>query len=158
MEPLTETTLEAARRRWEAHGADSYRLVVRVRAPRTAVAVYDLAVAGGRVVELARNGEGVGPEDAHASDYSVPGLFDLLRRELRWSGVQPIGDTPAVDLRARFEPETGRLVRYRRTVGSGRRRVLLIEVVSYEPTDPHTSATKARYRSRGSGLLLRTRA
>jgi hypothetical protein len=34
MEPLTETSLTAARQRWEAHGSDTYRLVVRLRPPR----------------------------------------------------------------------------------------------------------------------------
>jgi hypothetical protein len=36
-------------------------------------------------------------------------------------------------VRAYFDPETGRLVRYRRTVGTSRRRVLLVEVLAYEP-------------------------
>ena len=133
MEPLTETALETARRRWVTHGSDSYHLVVRVRAPRTEPVVYDVMVAGGALTEIERNGERVRPEDADHYDYSVSGLFDLLRTDLRWTHVTEIDNTPAVDLRARFEPETGRLVRYRRTVGTGRRRVLMVEVVSYEP-------------------------
>ena len=134
MEPLTARTLEAAQRRWEARGSDSYRLVVQVRAPRFKLVVYDLVVASGRVVEITRDGERIQPEDARHYDYSVSGLFDLLRGDLRLADVQPIGDTPAVDLRARFDPETGRLVRYRRTVGAARRRVLMVEVLDYEPS------------------------
>jgi hypothetical protein len=133
MEPLDETALETARQRWAAHGSASYHLVVRVRAPRTEPVVYDVTVAGGTVAAVARNGERVRAEEADHYDYSVSGLFDLLRTDLRWTHVTEIDNTPAVDLRARFEPETGRLVRYRRTVGTGRRRVLLVEVLSFEP-------------------------
>lgn len=133
MEPLTETTLETARQRWEAHGSDAYRLVVRVRPPRADPAVYAVVVAGGKLVEVTRDGASLGHEDAEHHDYSVPGLFALLREDLRWTTVEAVGDVPAVDVRAYFDPETGRLVRYRRTVGTGRRRVLLVEVLAYEP-------------------------
>jgi hypothetical protein len=136
MEPLTAETLAEAEQRWEARGSDSYHLVVRVRAPRFAVAVYDVVVAGGALVEIERDGRAIGPADAHHYDYSVSGLFGLLREDLRLAGVRPIGDTPPVDLRARFEPDTGRLVRYRRTVGSARRRVLMVEVLEYRPLAP----------------------
>lgn len=133
MVPLTARTLEEAQRRWEAHGTDSYHLVVRVRAPRFDVAVYDVVVAGGRLVRIAHDGQAIGLEDARHYDYSVSGLFGLLRDDLRLADVPPIGDTPPLDLRVRFEPETGRLIRYRRTVGSARRRVLMVEVLEYEP-------------------------
>lgn len=133
MQPLTAQTLEEAQHLWEARGSDSYHLVVRVRAPRFDVAVYDVVVAGGKVVRIEHDGEDVRPEDASHYDYSVSGLFALLRQDLRLADVPPVGDTPPLDLRARFEPETGRLVRYRRTVGSARRRVLLVEVLEYQP-------------------------
>jgi len=133
MQPLTAGRLEAAERRWEAHGAEAYRIVVRVRAPRFDPAVYDVVVAGGKLARVERNGEGLGAEDAGRHDFSVSGLFELMRGDLYLTGVPVIGDTPPIDLRAQFEDETGRLIRYRRTVGSGRRRVLLVEVVEYEP-------------------------
>jgi hypothetical protein len=133
MQPLTATALEEARQRWEEHGTDSYHLVVRVRAPRFAPAVFDVVVVGGTLVRIERDGRGVRPEDARHYDYSVAGLFALLREDLRLADVAPVGDTPPLDLRARFEPETGRLVRYRRTVGSARRRVLFVEVLEYQP-------------------------
>ncbi len=134
MEPLTASTLEAARRRWEANGADSYHLVVRVRAPRVRTpTLYDLVVAGDRLVRVARNGEVLSPGTAARYDYSVPGLFALLGDDLKLVDVGGRGGTPPIDLRVRFEPETGRLVRYRRSVGGARRRVLLVEVLAYEP-------------------------
>jgi hypothetical protein len=133
MEPLTAGTLAEAERRWEARGADAYHVVVRVRAPRFAVAVYDVVVADGRPVRIEHDGRILRPEEVRHHDYSVSGLFALLRDDLQLAGVRPIGDVPPVDLRARFEPDTGRLVRYRRTVGSARRRVLTVEVLEYEP-------------------------
>lgn len=131
MEPLTERSLEAAERRWDARGADSYHLVVRLRAPRTTPAVYDVTVADERVVEVTRDG-GALPSN-EADDWSMTGLFHLLRGDLRIGKGGARGAAPPVDLRAEFEPESGRLVRYRRTVGTARRRVLLIEVLTYEP-------------------------
>jgi hypothetical protein len=135
MEPLTETTLAAASKRWHAHGAESYRIVVEVRAPRVAPAVYALEVAGGKPIRVERDGRIVAVEDADDDDFSVSGLFALLRQDLRWTAIEHVGDIPAVDLRALFEPETGRLVRYRRTVGTTKRRVLFIEVLAYEPLE-----------------------
>jgi hypothetical protein len=149
MEPLTARTLEEAQHRWQAHGSASYHLVVRVRAPRFAVVVYDLVVEDGKPAKIERNGEGVRPEDASHYDYSVSGLFALLREDLRLAEVPSTGNTPPLDLRARFEPETGRLVRYRRTVGSARRRVLLVEVLEYQPLA--TALTFARSCPRASG-------
>jgi hypothetical protein len=148
MQPVTATVLEEAQRRWTAHGTDAYSLVVRVRAPRFEVAVYDVVVAGGQLVDVERNGRRLPPEDADHHDYSVSGLFALLREDLRLADVPRIGDTPPLDLRARFEPETGRLVRYRRTVGSARRRVLLVEVLEYRPLATAPSVAD-RARARG---------
>jgi hypothetical protein len=133
MEPLTATTLAAAERRWAAHGAESYHLVVRVRAPRLQPVVYDMVVADREPVRIERDGRDVRPEDLDRYDYSVSRLFDLLRKDLPLTDARPIGDTPPIDLRAQFEPDTGRLVRYRRTIGTARRRVLLVEVLAYEP-------------------------
>jgi hypothetical protein len=133
MEPLSEQALEAAQRRWQANGADAYHLVVRVRAPRFAPAVYDLVVVAGRPVEAARDGKALPADEVARCDYSVAGLFELMRHDLRLTDVRSNVGAPPIDLRARFEPETGRLVRYRRTVGTKRRRVLLVEVVRYEP-------------------------
>jgi hypothetical protein len=133
MEPLTAAMLRVAEERWEAHGSDSYHLVVRVKAPRVPSTLYDLVVDGRRLVRLARNGQSVSVEEAEHCAYSIPGLFALLRTDLRLTDRRPLDNLPPVDLRALFEPDTGRLMRYRRTVGSERRRVLFVEVLQYEP-------------------------
>lgn len=136
MEPLTKTALEAAEHRWEAHGSDSYHLVVRVRPPRDRYtpsdpAVYDVVVKGGEVAGIERDGQAVPLVDTE--DYSVSGLFHLLREDVRLVEVRPAGNTPPADLRVRFEAETGRLEQYRRTVGSNRQRILQVDVLKYEP-------------------------
>ncbi|MBI4265693.1 MAG: hypothetical protein HY657_15065 [Acidobacteria bacterium] len=138
MEPLTEAMLAAAEDRWEAHGADAYHLVVRVRVPsppwaHVDPAVYDVVVTGGEVTRIARDGQPLPPGDADRHDYSVSGLFDLLREDVPLTNGDSSRSDRPVDLRARFEAETGRLELYRRTVGTDRRRVLLIEVLEYEP-------------------------
>ena len=149
MQPLTAKALEEAQHRWEAHGADSYHLVVRVRAPRLDVAVYDVVVVGGELAKVERNGQAVQREDTHRYDYSVSGLFALLREDLRLTEVPAVGDVPPLDLRAHFEPETGRLTQYRRTVGSARRRVLLVEVLEYQPLAADAELRAAAPRASG---------
>src|SRR5262249_36114948 len=149
MQPLTARTLEDAQHRWEAHRADSYHLVVRVRAPRFDVAVYDVVVAGGELAKVERNGQDVRREDVRHYDYSVPGLFALLREDLRLADVPAVGDVPPLDLRAHFEPETGRLMQYRRNVGSARRRGLLVGGLEYQP--PATDAVLRAAGQRASG-------
>ncbi len=144
MEPLTATTLGAAEQRWAANGAASYRLVVRVRAPRFPVAEYEVMVEDGTSVAIRQAGRPLAPAAARQHDYSIAGLFALLRADLRLAAVPRIGDIPPVDLRAHFEPTTGRLVRYRRTVGSARRRVLLVEVLDYRPLAPLLAREHAR--------------
>lgn len=151
MEPLTAATLDAAERRWAANGPDSYHLVVRVRPPRFKPAVYDLVVSHGEVVALERDGTPVRPEHLERYDFSVEGIFALLREDLHLTEVRPgDGDVPPIDLRALFEPATGRPVRYRRTVGTARRRVLLVEVLRYEPHATVKAAGKDATRGDGT--------
>jgi len=133
MEQLSAAGLDRAERLWHAAGSASYRLAVRVRAPRAKPAVYEVVVAGGQPIRVERDGVALAPREIASHDYSVAGLFELLRQDLHLVGFHADGDVPPVDLRVRFEPATGRPVRYRRTVGAARRRVLLVEVLRYEP-------------------------
>jgi hypothetical protein len=141
MEPLSADAIGEAESRWRANGVESYHLVVRVRAPRLEAVVYDLVVVAGRPIAIERNGVAVRSEDANHHDYSVAGLFGMLRQDLHLADVRPTGNVPAIDLRARFEGETGRLLRYRRTVGAARRRVLLVEALRYEPLPDAAAAS-----------------
>ncbi|OFW39193.1 MAG: hypothetical protein A3F70_13325 [Acidobacteria bacterium RIFCSPLOWO2_12_FULL_67_14] len=134
MEPLTENAVATAQKKWESNGATSYHLVVQVRAPRASAVVYDLQIADGEVVKLARNGQAVRPEEARAYDYSMAALFKLLREDARLTTVkQTPEEAHPADLRVRFDDATGRLDVYRRVVGTTRRRVLYIQVLEYEP-------------------------
>jgi hypothetical protein len=156
MEPLTAARLETARRQWGVQGVDSYRVVVRVRPPRAKPSVYDVRVVQGTVAGVERDGEPVAPTEVGHSDYSVGGLFEMLRQDLSWNAVERIGDTPPIDLRAQFEPETGRLLRYRRTVGTSRRRVLLVEVLEYEQGTPRSEVPDQAARADDAARAART--
>ena len=128
----------------------SRREMANYKVPRQVEFVAELPRnASGKVVKLAHDGQEVAAEDVSDHDYSIPGLFALLRGDLRLADVPAVGDTPPIDLRASFDPETGRLVRYRRTVGSARRRVLFIEVVEYQPATAAVEDAAVAQRPRG---------
>lgn len=130
MGPLTKDMLEAAERQWEAHGSDSYNLTLQVEAARMETVVYDVVVRAGEIAGIKRNGQDILPE--HTEDYSVPGLFRLLRLELRLMEMGANGTPDALaEVFARFDSQTGRLDRYRRT--TSRSKHLRIQVLKYEP-------------------------
>ncbi|MBI2150866.1 MAG: hypothetical protein HYU27_09740 [Acidobacteria bacterium] len=129
MEPLTKDLLAAAERQWEAHGSDSYNLTLQVEAARMEKVVYDMVVRSGKIAAMKRNGQDIPPE--HAEDYSISGLFHLLRQELRLMEKGADGTPDALaEVFARFDPQTGRLDRYRRT--TIKNRFLRLQVLKYE--------------------------
>ena len=95
--------------------------------------VFEVLVREGQVVSLQRNGQVILPD--RGQDYSVQGLFAMLRQELALA-EQPtlLGAPPgyAAHLLARFDPATGRLERYRRTVAGVNNNIEIV-VVEYEP-------------------------
>jgi hypothetical protein len=131
MRPLTEAGLAAAKRQWESHGANSYHLLVRLHSSRMGEVVYDVVVHARRVTRIKRDGQDILPE--HTADYSVAGLFRLLRQELQLVERNSSGtpNTLAV-LSVHFDPETGRLDRYRRKTLK-RAGGLRIEVLTFTP-------------------------
>ena len=132
LKALTESDLDAAEQRWAARGADSYHLAVKVKAiPRTDPVVYDVMVANGEVAGLERDGQVVTLAEAY--DYSVQGLFHLLRDDLPLTEGPQVDNDPVVDLQVRFDAVTGRLELYRRRVSTARRDTMTIEVLEYEP-------------------------
>ena len=131
MEPLTNSELETAERQWAANGSSSYHLVVRVNAARMSAVVYDVVARNGKIAAIKRDGQTIQPEGAE--DYSISGLFRLLQQELRLMDRSPSGTPVALaEMFARFDPETGRLERYRRSTGQSSG-TLKIEVLKYEP-------------------------
>ena len=133
MEPLTESRLDEAERQWKARRSDSYHLVVQVEASRMDTLVYDIQVRGGEIAGIKKNGQAIQPE--HTEDYSISGLFRLMRLELTLRQKSPEGTPEALaELFAHFDQETGRLTRYRRSAsGSRRTRTLKIQILNYEP-------------------------
>lgn len=116
--PLTAQDLAAARERWRVHGPNAYEIELRVHADRLESAQYVIVVRDGVVVGSRRDGTPVASaEDA----YSVTGLFEMLEREIELAAQPQSGfGAPAgfrAYLYARFDPENGRPIQYRRTVG-----------------------------------------
>jgi hypothetical protein len=136
--PLTASGLADAEARWEAAAPDSYRLSVRLKTARMEAVVYDLVVQDGGVLTAKRNGQATSPELAR--DYAVSGLFRLLRSELRITEPAANGLPNAkAELFVRFEPQTGRLQRYRRAT-TRRATGLAIEVLEYTAGSARQSA------------------
>ena len=133
LDTLTEDVLVDAERRWRSEGPGLYRLVVEMSGERVETGVFEVLVLDGRVVSLKRNGQVVLPD--RGQDYSMEGLFGMLRQELALSEQPALMGAPpgfAAYLLVRFDDETGRLERYRRTVG-GANNNIEIEVVEYTP-------------------------
>lgn len=119
-----EETLAAAEARWRATGVDSYRMALDVRGDRVGRERFVVLVRGGAVDSLLREGAPVA--SASPEDYSVPGLFEILRRERELAERPSLLGAPAgyrAYLKARFDPATGRLLEYDRSVGGASNRV-----------------------------------
>ncbi len=132
-EVLTEQSLQEAATRWDANGPGLYRVIIEMKGGRVEAGVFDSLVRAGHVVSLRRNGQVILPD--RAEDYSIRGLFRMLEQELALA-QQPslLGAPPgyAVHLLARFDPDNGRLERYRRTV-TGVDNNIEIAILEFEP-------------------------
>ena len=130
---MTEAVLVDAEQRWRKEEPGLYRLVVEMSGERVETGLFEALVRDGAVVSLKRNGQVVLPD--RGQDYSMEGLFGMLRQELALSERPALMGAPpgfAAHLLVRFNDETGRLERYRRTVG-GANNNIEITVVEYTP-------------------------
>lgn len=121
---LTEESLLSAEERWRAAGIDSYRMVLDVQGDRVGRERFDVVVRHGDVDTLLRNGIAV--TSGRPGDYSVSGLFEMLRRERELAERPSLLGAPAgyrAYLKARFDPPTGRLLEYDRSVGGASNRI-----------------------------------
>ena len=69
-----------------------------------------------------------------SQDYSMDGLFQMLRQELGLAEKPAILGAPpgySIYMNARFDPETGRLIHYRRIVG-GTSNTIDVQVTEYK--------------------------
>jgi hypothetical protein len=128
---LTESDYEAAIKRWQQRGPESYHLDVILTAGRPGR--VHVEVRHGEVARMTR--DGVVPKQKRTWDYwSVPGQFDTIGRELemRQDPATSFGAPPGtqVVLRAAFDPELGYPRRFRRDV-LGMRQEVQWEVVNF---------------------------
>jgi hypothetical protein len=133
MSALTEKSLRDAEEKWVMSKVMSYRLVVEMEGDRVAREEFEVVVRDGAVESLKRNGQATSAADRE--EYSMNGLFRTLHREMSLAEKPTVLGAPAgysAYLMARFDEKTGRLMRYRRTVG-GASNTINITVKSFEP-------------------------
>ena len=129
---MTPELLNQAEQKWKAHQPAAYRLVIEMSGDRVETGRFEAAIRDGQVVTLRRNGLGVTLQ--RGRDYSMEGLFQLLRQELGLAEKPAMLGAPpgwAAYLQARFDENTGRLIRYRRSVG-GASNSIDVRVVEFE--------------------------
>jgi hypothetical protein len=115
---LTPDILAGAEQKWNVHKPDSYRLVVDMSGDRVESGRFEVDVRSGRVLSLRRNGLVIRPNSGQ--DYTMEGLFHMLKQELGLAEKPAMLGAPpgySVYISAQFDEVTGRLIRYRRTVG-----------------------------------------
>jgi hypothetical protein len=122
-----------AQDKWDASKPKSYQLLVEMQGDRVEKEDFEVTVRDGQVASLKRNGQNVQP--ASGQDYSMDGLFRMLREELDLAQKPALLGAPegySAYLMARFDDKTGRLLEYRRTVG-GTSNTINIRVLEFNP-------------------------
>jgi hypothetical protein len=120
-----------AQQKWMQHRPPFYRLVVEMSGDRVETGRFEVDVRSGNVVSLRRNGLIIRPDAGQ--DYSMEGLFHMLGQELGLAEKPPMLGAPPgykVYVTARFDDNTGRLIRYRRIVG-GTSNAIEVNVIEY---------------------------
>jgi hypothetical protein len=132
LDPLTAESLLQAEQTWKSHTPAYYRLVVEMSGDRVETGRFDVTVRAGEVISFRRNGLVIPAE--RGEDYSMEGLFRMLKQEVGLAEKPAMLGAPAgysVYSTAQFDPLTGRLIAYRRTVG-GTANSIEIRVLEYE--------------------------
>jgi hypothetical protein len=130
---LTPQMIDQAEKQWNANKPSSYRLVVTMSGDRLEKSEYDVRVENGLVTSLTRNGKEV--NSFQGQDYSMDGLFKIIREEMELSSTPMklgAGEGYMAYLMAAFDSTTGRIVKYRRSVG-GANNTIDIVVQKFEP-------------------------
>jgi len=134
---LTSGALLEAQTKWEKSGPGSYRMVVETSGDHIETSKYEVTVRAKSVLKLQRNGVLLQPE-AGGSSYTVEGLFHTLDQEIDLeSKPQLLGAPPgyASYPMASFDNETGRLLRFQRSVGGTKNSIEII-VREFEALNP----------------------
>src|SRR2546426_10766087 len=135
LQPLTAEVFTQAEDKWRTHRPESYRIVIEMSGDRIQDGRFEVAVRGGQVVDLKRNGLVIRP--TAGQDYSMEGLFHMLEQELGLSERPATLGAPegySAYLNARFDEMTGRLLRYRRVVG-GTSNSIEVNVVDFKTNE-----------------------
>ena len=131
LDTLTPEILDQAEQNWKAHQPAAYRLVIEMSGDRVETGRFEAAIRSGEVVSLRRNGLVIMP--GRGQDYSMDGLFQMLKQELGLAGKPAMLGAPpgySVYPQTRFDDNTGRLIRYRRSVG-GTSNAIEVKVLDY---------------------------
>lgn len=132
LDTLTPEILAQAEQTWKANPPATYRLVIEMSGDRVETGRFEAAIRGGEVISLRRNGLVIMPR--RGQDYSMEGLFQMLKQELGLAEKPAMLGAPpgySVYLQVQFDPNTGRLIRYRRSVG-GTSNAIEVKVLEYE--------------------------
>lgn len=93
---------------------------------------FEVEVQGGETASLRRNGAVIMP--GRGQDYTMEGLFHMLQQEMGLAEKPATLGAPAgysAYPMAQFDENTGRLIRYQRTVG-GTSNSIEVKVVEFE--------------------------
>jgi hypothetical protein len=132
LDTLTPEMLDQAERKWQTSRPASYSLTVVMEGDRVDRGEFDVEVRENNVVSIKRNGVAVKP--ASGQDYSMEGLFRIVRDELELAKTPSLFGAPAgysAYLLASFDNNTGQLKQYRRSVG-GISNSIEIEVLKFQ--------------------------
>jgi hypothetical protein len=114
---LTPEILDQAERRWQASRPPAYSLTVVMEGDRVERGEFDVEVQA-NTVTVKRNGVALNPESG--KDYSMDGLFRIIREEIDLAKTPALFGAPSgysAYLMANFDQATGGLKHYRRSVG-----------------------------------------
>jgi hypothetical protein len=129
---VTTDILKENERKWKAHKPDSYRLQLEMSGDHVESGRFEVEVRMGEITSLRHNGLVVRPNAGQ--DYTMDGLFHMLAQELSLAGKPALLNAPpgySVYTTARFDEESGRLIRYRRVVG-GTSNAIEVNVLEFQ--------------------------
>jgi hypothetical protein len=110
LQPLTLETLQAARALWDKNGPRDYDMEYQKRGSVTGTFVVQ--VRHGIAVSVTMDGRPLDPPQYHY--HTMPALFDDLETFLELASKSEGGP---VNIRGRFDPGDGHILRYIRSVG-----------------------------------------
>ena len=133
VQTLTPDMLSQAEARWNNAKIGTYHVVIEMQGDRVEKEQFEARIRDNQVEWLKRNGQLVkaGPDQ----DYSMTGLFRVLRQELDLAKKPTLLGAPegyTAYPMAAFDQQTGRLVEFRRTVG-GTSNSIHIRIVEFTP-------------------------